>query len=151
MAVKIIKETEKLVNKGKLDEAVTIINKALNINPYHAPGWELKGRLLSSLGKDSEAQVCYQKGKKYGMNALTMLAGQKKVPRNPDQINIKLIEPIGYIHDEESWTQHAVSLVALYKFEEALVCYNKALKFNPNYIPAKENKDFLLKLTGWKD
>jgi len=44
-----------------------------------------------------------------------------------------------------------VSLQGLYQLEEALICYNNALKKKPNYIPALENKALLLKLTGWKE
>ena len=65
-------------------------------------------------------------------------------------MNNKLLEPIGYVQDEDSWTLHAVSLLSLFfQFEEALICYNKALRINPKYIPALENKALLLKLTGW--
>jgi len=42
-------------------------------------------------------------------------------------------------------------LLSLYKYEEALICYNKALEINPEYTPAIENKRLLLKLAGWRE
>jgi protein O-GlcNAc transferase len=150
MAEQIIKEAGALINGGKLKEGLEKIENAIQVNPYHAPGWELKGRVLDALGRSSEARESYQRAKKLGMDALTFLASQKKIPKPTGNLNPNLIKPLGYIQGEESWTQHGASLVSLYKFEEALYCYDQALKFNPNYIPAKKNKTFLLRLTGWK-
>ena len=148
MTKSILKDAGRLINKGKLKDGLTLIEKALKANPYDAYGWNLKGRVLDALNNELSAQECYQKANKYGLNAILHLAGQKRRPRN--QVNKKLIEQIGYCSDEESWTQHAVSLLSLYKYEEALICYNKALEINPEYTPAIENKRILLKLTGWK-
>ena len=145
----ILKEAAYLINKGKLEKALTLVEKALNINPYNAYGWNLKGRMLKALNDEINAQECYQEAKKYGFDAILLLSGQKRRPRN--QVNKKLIETIGYVSDEESWTQHAVSLLSLYKYEEALFCYDKALKINPEYTPAIENKELLLKLANWKE
>lgn len=132
-----------------MKNGVILIEKALKDNPYNAYGWNLKGRVLEALNDESNAQKCYQKAKKYGFDAILILSGRKYVPRDLEQIDERLIEPKGYFSDEESWTQHAVSLLSLHKFEEALICYNKALKFNPEYLPAIENKALLLKLTNW--
>lgn len=151
MSQSILKKAGILINSGDLKKALNVIEKALNINRYNAYGWNLKGRVLDALNRDAEAQECYEKAKKCGMDAILFLAGQKGIPRSLNTIDSRLIAPIGYIHDEDSWTLHAVSLVSLLKFEEALICYNKALEFNPNYIPALENKELLLKLTGWKE
>ena len=147
----ILKDAAHLINKGKLENGIILIEKALKVNPYNAYGWDLKGRVLEALNDELNAQECYQKAKKYGFDAILLLSGQKHIPRNLEQVDKKLIEPIGYFSDEESWTQHAVSLLSLYKYEEALICYNKALKFNPEYTPAIENKALLLKLTNWEE
>ena len=151
MTKSILKDAARLINKGKLKDGLALIEKALKANPYDAYGWNLKGRVLDALNNELSAQECCQKANKYGLNAILHLAGQKHRPRNPGQVDKKLIEPIGYFSDEESWTQHAVSLLSLYKYEEALICYNKALEINPEYTPAIENKRLLLKLTGWKE
>ena len=151
MSNPILEDAARLINKGKLKNGITLIEKALKVNPYNAYGWNLKGRVLEALNDELNAQDCYQKAKKYGFDAILLLSEQERVPRNLEQVDKKLIEPIGYFSDEESWTEHAVSLLSLYKFEEALICYNKALEFNPEYTPAIENKALLLKLTNWKD
>ncbi len=151
MSNHILKDAAILINKNKLKRAVTLIEKALEFNPYNAYGWNLKGRVLEVLNDDAKAQKCYQKAKEYGFDAILLLSGQKHTPRNLEQVNKKLIEQIGYFSDEESWTQHAVSLLSLYKYEEALICYNKALEVNPEYNPAIENRTLLLKLTNWKE
>ena len=151
MSEPILKNAALLINKGKLKKGLALIEKALIVNPYNAYGWDLKGRVLDALSDGPSAQECYQKAKKYGLNAILTLIDQRNVSRKLEQVDKKLIEPIGYVQDEESWTQHAVSLLSLYKFEEALICYNKALEFNPQYIPAIENKALLLKLIGRSD
>ena len=142
----ILKNAARLINKDKLKKGIVLIEKALKVNPYNAYGWNLKGRVLETLNDKINAQKCYQKAKKLGFDAILLLSRQKHIPRK--QVDKKLIEPIGYFSDEESWTEHAVSLLSLYKFEEALICYNKALELNPEYTPAIENKALLLKLTN---
>ena len=151
MSNPILEDAARLINKGKLKNGITLIEKALKVNPYNAYGWNLKGRVLEALNDVLNAQDCYQKAKKYGFDAILLLSEQERVPRNLEQVDKKLVEPIGYFSDEESWTEHAVSLLSLYKFEEALICYNKALKFNPEYTPAIEGKALLLKLTNWEE
>ena len=150
MSNPILEDAAHLINKGKLKDGLTLIEKALKVNPYNAYGWNLKGRVLEALDDELNAQDCYQKAKEYGFDAILLLSGQDRVPRNPEHVDRKLIEPIGYFSDEESWTQHAISLLSLYKFEEALICYNRALELNPKYTPALENRALLLKLTNWE-
>jgi len=144
----ILKDAALLINKGKLRNGLILIENALNVNPYNAYGWNLKGRALEVLNDDVNAQKCYQKAKRYGFDAILLLSGKKHIPRNLEQVNKKLIEQIGYFSDEESWTQQAVSLLSLYKYKESLICYNKALEINPEYTPAIENRALLLKLTN---
>lgn len=151
MSNSILKDAAHLINKSKLKKGKILIENALKVNPYNAYGWNLKGRLFEALNDEPSSQKCYQKAKRYGFDAILLLSGQKHVPRNLEQVNGNLIEQIGYLSDEESWTQHAVSLLSLYKYEEALICYNKALEINPEYAPAIENKELLLKLTKWEE
>lgn len=54
MAEQIIKKAGALINSGKLKEALELIENAIRVNPYHAPGWELQGgcwMLLADLRK----------------------------------------------------------------------------------------------------
>jgi tetratricopeptide (TPR) repeat protein len=153
MAESIIKEVEPFINSGNLTEALKVIEKAIKVNPYHAPGWELRGRIYDALGNTSEAQANYHKARRLGMDALMLLASGKGPKKRTGKFDSTYTKPIGYalFQDAESWTQQGASLVSLYKLEEALFCYEKALKLNPDYIPAKENKSFLLRLLGWKE
>jgi len=77
--------------------------------------------------------------------------GTKK--KHTKKVDSNYTKPPGYtlFQDAESWTQQGAALVSLYKFEEALFCYDKALKSNQKYIPAKENKSFLMRLLGWNE
>lgn len=151
MSETLLKQAARLINKKKLNLGLALLDKALKLNPYNAYAWHLKSRVLSALNRGSEAQEALSKSKRLGIDAILQLSGRSNVPRSKGSVDPALVEPQGYVHNAETWTEHGASLLSLLQFEEALYCYNKALEIDPNYVPARENKDLLLKLTGWKE
>lgn len=92
-----MKDAALLINKGKLKKGLALIEKALIVNPYNAYGWDLKGRVLDALNDALSAQECYQKAKKYGLNAILTLINQRNVSRKLEQVDKKLSEYIFYM------------------------------------------------------
>jgi tetratricopeptide (TPR) repeat protein len=55
-----------LGSRGKKDEALKALDKAIELNPNHADAWHDKGMILEVLGRNSEADAAYAKAKELG-------------------------------------------------------------------------------------
>jgi len=86
---------------GRLEEAISCFDKALEINPRLAKTWTTKGLILEKLGKLQEGLECFER-------ALEI-----------DQ------------RHEDSWVAKGNILYSLFKNQEALDCYDHALAINP--------------------
>jgi len=102
MSEDLLKKAGELINKGKIKDALPIIENAMAINPFHPYTWHLKSRVLSALGNESEALDCLIVARKYGIDTLFTLIEVKNVPRMPQKINEKLIKPISIFPDAET-------------------------------------------------
>ena len=60
-ADELVKEGASLVLKKRYEEAISCLDKALEINPRHYKAWFLKGMSLGDLGKIEEAIGCYDR------------------------------------------------------------------------------------------
>jgi len=96
--------------QGKLDEALKIYNRALEINPNNSPTLLSRGDLLARRGRLIEALESYNK-------ALNVGGGQA-----------------------DDWNNKGVILAKLGRFTEALAAFNQALLLNPEYADAWHNK-----------
>jgi tetratricopeptide (TPR) repeat protein len=56
-------ETESMMKKGHLDEALELANRNLEMDPENALSWRLRGRVKASLGDYDQAISDYQKSK----------------------------------------------------------------------------------------
>jgi tetratricopeptide (TPR) repeat protein len=43
------------------DEALKYVDQALELNPEYVDAWEMKGELLTEMGRTKEAKVCFDK------------------------------------------------------------------------------------------
>ena len=103
---------------GRLEEAITCYDKALEINPEFVEVWNNKGISLHMLGRLEEAVTCYDK-------ALEI---------NPEFAEV--------------WNNKGLSLADLGRREEAIACYSKALEINPEVAGAWTNKGYSLNKLG---
>jgi Tfp pilus assembly protein PilF len=95
--------------QGKLEEAVEVYSKALNINPDYAEAFYNIGNTLQEQGKFDEAITSYNK-------ALAI---------KPDYA--------------EAYNNMGITLKKQGKLEEAVEAYRKALNINPDYADAHNN------------
>ena len=55
-----------LFSQRKYDEAMTCFDKAIEIDPNNADAWNGKGHALAFLGRNTEAQECFNKAEALG-------------------------------------------------------------------------------------
>jgi len=103
-------DARKLIGSHNYQEALDLLNKALEINPDHVDALYNKGWALLALKKHEEAIVSFDKVLEIN-------------PNHSHALNMK-----GNV------------LLALDKPEEAIVSFDKAIEVNPNHNIAKRNK-----------
>ena len=99
-------------------EALTFMDKAININPLSYKAWADKGFFLKQMGEYDSALMC-----------LNRAIG----------IRNDFIPPL---------YNKAVLLGLLGRFEEAIECYNEVLKHDPTNDLAKRDLEMLKKVIG---
>ena len=114
-------EARKLIGSHNHQEAIELLDKALEINPEHVGALYNKGWALVGLEKQEEAIVWLDK-------ALVLN------PNYVDALNMK-----------------GNALLGLDKPEEAIVWFDKAIEVNPNYFFALNNKGLMLSNLGRYD
>lgn len=55
-----------LGNQGRYLDAITCFDRVISIDPNDGGAWCNKGIALELLGRNAEAQVCYNKAKELG-------------------------------------------------------------------------------------
>jgi len=101
-----------LIGEGRYEEALQVVDKALERNPDDANAWYLMGMALGRLGRYEEALQAYD----------------KVLELNPD--------------DEHAWGAKGIALIELGRSEEALQAYNKALELSPDISKTWYGKAF---------
>ncbi|OPX75872.1 MAG: lipoprotein NlpI [Methanoregulaceae archaeon PtaB.Bin152] len=107
-----------LYYQGKLDDALALCGKSLNLNPKASSSWNLKGMILDDLGRYQDALDAYN-----------------------EAIRLK---PTSYV----AYNNKGNTLKHMLRYDEAVQAYDEALKINPSYTYAYYNKGNLLSLIG---
>jgi Flp pilus assembly protein TadD len=55
-----------LNHQNKYNEALLVLDKAIELNPSFVPAWKFKGDALKALGRVEEANAAYAKAKELG-------------------------------------------------------------------------------------
>jgi tetratricopeptide (TPR) repeat protein len=132
-----------LLQKGRVDEAITYFQKALQINPDYAEAHNNLGNILLKMGKVDEAITHYQKALQIKPdnavirnnlgNALLVMGKvdeaithyQKTLQINPDYA--------------EAHNSLGSALLQKGKMDEAMVHFQTALEINPDFAEAHNN------------
>ncbi|XRO76969.1 tetratricopeptide repeat protein [Methanocaldococcus sp. 10A] len=147
------KSKENWVKKGNLlriidftKEAIDCYNKALDIDNKYVDAWIEKGRvLLSGFKNYDEALKCFETALSIEPNNKMALIGKALSLAMKNKYD----EAITYIkeafkdefnNEDEFWNVLGELLQEFDKDEDALKCFERALKINPNNIPAIINK-----------
>jgi tetratricopeptide (TPR) repeat protein len=121
-----------LIELNRNSEAVECYTKSLELDPTNANVWESKGNTLRDLKRNDEAVACYDKSLELDPNRIPVLRSK-----------------LGILYDVrdrlcEIWVGEGAALRELGRYEDAVVCCNKALEINPNHVDAWECKGFAL-------
>jgi Flp pilus assembly protein TadD len=57
-----------LNNLGRYKQAISVVNKAIEVNPKDDGVWETKGAALAALGKYREALMCFEESLRLNPN-----------------------------------------------------------------------------------
>ena len=118
-----------LVKMGKIDEGLKWYNKTLEINPNYVLSLMNKaGLCLSKFQKYEECIKCFDTILKLDENSI------KEGIKNSSSYEYPNILAI-------VWNDKGTALFRLKRYIEAIKCYNNALRINPNYTLALNNKE----------
>lgn len=108
--IELIKYGEDMANAKRYDEALSLFEKATQVDPHNDMAWGDKALMLDKLGKTDEALNSFS-------NALS-------------------IDP----NNEITWHNKGLTLIRAKKLRESIDCFDMALKLKENYAKAWYNK-----------
>jgi tetratricopeptide (TPR) repeat protein len=117
----LVKYGEDMANAKRYDEALTLFEKALSINPNNDMAWGDKALILDKMGNTSDALSSFSKA----------------ISINPN--------------NSVTWLNKGLTLLRLRKFNESIECFDIAIKLNNSYAKAWYNKGRALAMLGEND
>jgi tetratricopeptide (TPR) repeat protein len=117
------------------EECIRCYDEIIGINSGEGMAWRGKGLALGRLGRPQEAIDCFDKALE--IDPYDDISQRSK---NIELEEIKAIDTMTHSLDVTSLVTKGLDLHADGKDEEAIQCYDKALKINPNDESVWENK-----------
>ena len=135
-----------LLKKGQLDEAISDLNKAVELNPLDAGAYFYRGNAYYKKGQFDEAVSDYGKAielnPRYtnayfsrGLHYLNKEDYKKAISDYNKAIKITPDNPAAYYY-------RGTAYFAKKKYKKALSDYNKAIELDPEYVNAYINRGF---------
>jgi tetratricopeptide (TPR) repeat protein len=109
-SIELIKYGEDMANAKRYDEALSLFEKATQVDPLNDMAWGDKALMLDKLGKTDEALISFSK-------ALSIDA-----------------------NNEITWHNKGLTLIRAKKLRESIDCFDMAIKLRENYAKAWYNK-----------
>lgn len=153
-------------------EALKCYDKIIEINPNHVKAWIKKGLIHEGWGSWDDAIKCYNKAveinSNYENNANVWLhlcyifsfpygcrldidGSTERLEKALEFINKALSGEPKYAGNPYVWKSKGEILHRLKRYDEALICYDKALEIDPNYNSAHFCKGIALQKLGKDD
>jgi tetratricopeptide (TPR) repeat protein len=117
----LVKNGEDMANAKRYDEALTLFDKAIEINPNNDMAWGDKALILDKKGQTVEALTNFSRA----------------ISINPN--------------NSITWHNKGLTLLRMRKFKESIECFDTALKINGNYAKAWYNKGRAFEMLGEKN
>jgi len=133
----------KLIESGNYQEAIEILDEALEFDPDNIHALHNKGWALLGLDKPKEAIFWFDKAILIDLTYVHALNNKGnafiELDRPEDALvffdMVLRIDP-NYIH---AWNNKGFALSKLGRYDDAILHFNKALEINPNYTLAQQN------------
>ncbi len=129
----------------RTDDSIAAYRKALEVNPEMADTWTHYGSLLQTLGKLDEAVDCYRKALEIdpdyaGAHAFLGIAMQEQGEIEEAQ---RMLEQAVHLapHNPEIYLQLGRCLHAQHKWLDAIACYQKVRRLEPDHVDAQRLYD----------
>lgn len=129
-------------NLGELELAVQSFDRALQLNPIHAPTWFQQGNTLRQLKRPNEALIAYTRAIDLQPNSSPALLGQCVVLNQLQQSEAAIAACKKAIAADGAWTaadiaqawnQQSLALGTLGKLEEALAAADRGVGMRPDW------------------
>ncbi|HEY7087600.1 MAG TPA: tetratricopeptide repeat protein, partial [Tepidisphaeraceae bacterium] len=128
---------------GKIDQAVTYLERATRLDPQNASAWSNLGVALDARGSTVLAESTYRKALELdSSNVVTLqnlaqnLISQDKAP---EAVNI-MEQVLSRQDTPATRKRYADALARGKKYDDAMTQYDLALKADPKYLPALNEK-----------
>lgn len=130
-----------LITKQQLDEAEKLINEYIAAKPDSADGYITLGNLRMAQSKEIDAKELFDKAYKLspGQGAVN-LAAYHRWMEEYEKAETYFAEAIKYLpSDPTIRVERGVNFALQNKVDEAIACWQEALKIDPDFLPAKMN------------
>lgn len=136
--------TEHYLRIGKLQKALSYIDKALSIDPENPQYWTLKARVLESLRRFAEASSSYDQAIEKGEFELDSFLRWSDLLRGQQQFekSLKVVEEAMQIHPEASKLYFVMSglYLKLGRNDQAKSAFRKGLEIDPTDLREFEKR-----------
>ncbi|MFD5853657.1 tetratricopeptide repeat protein [Cytobacillus pseudoceanisediminis] len=141
-----------LQDRGNYDEALSYINKAIDLVPSHLDLYNNKANILQAMGRYEEAVHYYDRVKEEGLpkDEVYLNCGNAKASLNIwdealDDYNYSL-----FINPENitTWNSRGYLYYLTGDYFKAITDFEQSLKINPKYIPALLNRALAYEAVG---
>jgi len=124
------------INQSKMDEALSWINAAIDLEPKAAILWNVKGRILETKNPE-ESKACYQKSIDLDPTFAEALGNLGRIYYNKA---VEELDRINAIRDDKKYKIEKAKLKST--FEVPLPYFEKAYQLNP------DERDYVIALRG---
>jgi len=124
------------INQSKMDEALSWINAAIDLEPKGAVLWNVKGRILETKNLE-ESKACYQKSIDLDPTFAEALGNLGRIYYNKA---VEELDRINAIRDDKKYKIEKAKLKST--FEVPLPYFEKAYQLNP------DERDYVIALRG---
>jgi superkiller protein 3 len=129
------------------DDAVKYLQRATELDPKSAVAWSNLGVAMDARGESARAETAYRRSLELDSNATTTLqnlAANLLSQEKPGEAIAVMEQVVDRADTAGTRKRYADALVAGGRFDEAVRQYDIALKRDPRYYPAMNEKAFVL-------
>ena len=145
-ALKWMKKGQRAHQKGQIEEALALVEKALEYGPLDSKVWDYKGVVLYDLMQPQAALACYEKALELDPRNFNAWM-HKGVAYDPSPESIECFDKALAIkpNNPEVLYNKGVKLREMGRFREAIECLDKVLAIQPDNLSAFTTKELALR------